>query len=62
KLRMSGMKTEPAFATYFGIPGDPFGALFELSYLSDDALERFLLGGEGDSHPSAQGAGRDCDA
>ncbi len=36
-LKASGMKTEPAFAHYFHLAGDPYAVLLELSYL--DAYE-----------------------
>lgn len=38
-LKQSGVKTEPAFAQYFGIVGDPYEVLFELSRLSEDELQ-----------------------
>lgn len=41
-LRRSGMKTEPAFAAYFGLNGDPYVELLRLSRLDDAALHAFL--------------------
>jgi len=37
-LKLSGMKTEPAFAHHFGIVGDPYAQLLEMSDLDDQAL------------------------
>jgi hypothetical protein len=37
-LKASGMKTEPAFAQYFGLDGDPYQTLLALYGLSDDEL------------------------
>lgn len=38
RLKREGMKTEPAFAHYFDIQGDPYQALLELYSLSDREL------------------------
>ncbi|SMF25758.1 DUF4269 domain-containing protein [Pseudobacteriovorax antillogorgiicola] len=41
-LKARGLKTEPAFAKYFGIPGDPYEELVKLVGLSDRELEKFV--------------------
>lgn len=38
RLRESGLKTEPAFAAYFSLPGDPYLALLALYPLDDRAV------------------------
>ena len=38
ELKKSGLKTEPAFAEYFKLEGDPYEALARLSNLSDSQL------------------------
>ncbi len=43
-LKAQGVKTEPAFAKYFGIDGDPYEALLTLAKLDDAALRRELPG------------------
>lgn len=43
KLKQQGIKTEPAFALYFGIAGaDPYQALFELEPYSQEELFRMF--------------------
>jgi hypothetical protein len=37
-MKLAGIKTEPAFAQYFRLAGDPYEALVQLSYLDDEAL------------------------
>jgi hypothetical protein len=39
-LKLAGEKTEPAFARYFNLPGDPYAVLLELSFLNDDELRQ----------------------
>jgi hypothetical protein len=41
-LKENGMKTEPAFALYFGIDGDPYHMLRELSYMNPEELTDYL--------------------
>jgi uncharacterized protein DUF4269 len=41
-LKKEGLKTEPAFAQYFNLEGDPYQALIELENLDDDALKEGL--------------------
>ncbi len=38
RLKRTGLKTEPAFARYFDIQGDPFETLLELSRLDEQEL------------------------
>ncbi len=42
ELKISGLKTEPAFCKYLNINGDPFDALYELSKLSESELKYYL--------------------
>ena len=42
KLKREGMKTEPAFAKYFGLKGDPFKEMLKLSLLSKEELIKFV--------------------
>lgn len=43
QLKRDGLKTEPAFAQYFGLDGDPYRTLIDLSRLDDDALRRIAV-------------------
>lgn len=38
KLKLSGMKTEPAVAHLLALPGDPYAAILDLCAVSDDQL------------------------
>lgn len=42
ELRAQGVKTEAAFARYFGLPGDPYQRLLELERMDDAELLAFL--------------------
>ena len=42
KLKKLGLKTEPAFAKYFNLKGDPFDELLKLSRLNEKELILFL--------------------
>ncbi len=42
RLRAAGLKTEPAFARHFLIPGDPYAALYEMSYWDEPRIEAFV--------------------
>ena len=42
KLKRSGIKTEPAFAKYLELKGDPFEELQNLSFLSEKELLKFI--------------------
>lgn len=37
-LKASGLKTEPAFAAYFGLEGDPYAVLLDLADADDERL------------------------
>lgn len=41
-LKKNGIKTEPAFAQYFHLEGDPYEALLDLFYKSDDELRTIV--------------------
>ena len=42
ELKRAGLKTEPAFARYFNLDGDPYQTLLELSDLSETELKKTL--------------------
>ena len=42
ELKRQGMKTEPAFAKYFNLAGDPYDSLVNLAKLSDKDLFKLL--------------------
>lgn len=42
QLKQSGLKTEPAFAHYFCIAGDPYQSLLEIAALNDQDLLQFV--------------------
>jgi len=41
-LKRDGLKTEPAFAHYFGLPGEPYETLLAMAGLDDDALRTMV--------------------
>ena len=43
-LKQVGVKTEPAFARYFNLEGDPYQTLLQLATLSIDELRAFITG------------------
>ena len=43
KLKRNGLKTEPAFARYFHLEGDPYEVLLRISRLEDDELREAVL-------------------
>ena len=42
KMKKAGIKTEPAFAQYFKLEGDPYQALLELEKLDERSLKKRL--------------------
>jgi hypothetical protein len=44
ELKQSGVKTEPAFAQYFNLKGDPYQVLLELSLLNPYELRAVIAG------------------
>lgn len=42
KLKERGMKTEPAFANYLRLNGDPYKELLQLETFSDDEIKKIL--------------------
>ncbi|MFQ5796001.1 MAG: DUF4269 domain-containing protein, partial [Candidatus Bipolaricaulia bacterium] len=42
RLKRTGLKTEPAFACYFNLEGDPYQVLLQLATLSDDELRAVI--------------------
>ena len=42
ELKAGGLKTEPAFARYFGLPGDPYQALLDLYDASEEELRQIV--------------------
>lgn len=43
RLKEGGIKTEPAFAQFFGILGEPYSALLSLSEATDGELRRIIM-------------------
>lgn len=41
-LKRRGIKTEPAFAHYFGLPGDPYETLYQLADASEAQLREII--------------------
>lgn len=41
-LKKDGFKTEPAFAKYFNLPGDPYNILFMMSTWTDEQRREYL--------------------
>ena len=44
QLKQQGIKTEPAFATYFNITGDPYYELAKLANYTDQELQKIING------------------
>lgn len=43
ELKLEGVQTEPAFADYFCLPGDPYEAVLELADVSAEELSEVVL-------------------
>jgi hypothetical protein len=46
ELKRAGLKTEPAFAQYFQLAGNPYQALLHLAQRSDDELATTVARGK----------------
>lgn len=57
RLKQAGMKTEPAFAEYFELPGDPYQTLLVLQALDDEPILRQIAGRRTSSLLPVQEAG-----
>ncbi len=42
RLKSTGMKTEPAFASYFNLPGDPYEVLYSMSMMDGQTLRQVI--------------------
>lgn len=43
RLKQNGLKTEPAFARYFDLEGDPYDTLLRLADLDDEELKKMVV-------------------
>lgn len=51
-LKQAGFKTEPAFAKYFNLAGNPYNALLDLEMLDEEQLALRIASGITDPHTS----------
>nr|WP_195571301.1 DUF4269 domain-containing protein [Paenibacillus sp. 1001270B_150601_E10] len=58
-MKRAGLKTEPAFAQWLGLSGDPYEAILHLEQIEDAALKRIVSAAYERNFGKAEFAGED---